>query len=90
MPLDHTPLSRRLVQEGLRPRQATGPDARGRYAYGKWWIIFDPPPIPYRGADWQFWHDDYDGPEDSRHGHAPSLEACLAEIDEREAEDRAA
>jgi hypothetical protein len=44
-------------------------------------IDYDPPPIPVRCCDWQFAHEDYDGPEDNRCGHAPSLEAAKAEID---------
>jgi hypothetical protein len=44
-------------------------------------IDYDPPPIPVRTCDWQFAHEDYDGPEDNRCGHAESLEAAKAEID---------
>jgi hypothetical protein len=57
--------------------------------YRGWHIEFNPPPIPSRNCDWQFWHDDFDGAEDSgdnRCGSAESLEAAKAEIDEREAE----
>lgn len=53
-------------------------------SYRNWWITYDPPPIPVRTCDWQFWHDDYDGAPDagdSRCGHAPSLEAAKAEVD---------
>lgn len=53
-------------------------------AYRGWWISYDPPPIPTRNCDWQFWHDDFDGATDagdSRCGHAESLEAAKAEID---------
>jgi hypothetical protein len=46
-------------------------------------IVNDPPPIPSRDHDWQFAHEDYDGPEDNRCGTAPSLEAAKAEIDEQ-------
>lgn len=52
--------------------------------YRGWTIRYDPPPIPTRNCDWAFVHDDYDGPGDSRCGHAASLEAAKAEIDERE------
>jgi hypothetical protein len=55
--------------------------------YRGWLISFDPPPIPTRNCDWQFWHDDFDGApdaNDSRCGSAGSLEAAKAEIDERE------
>lgn len=56
----------------------------GEEGYRGWHIEYNPPPIPVRTCDWQFWHVDYDGPEDSRCGFAPSLEAAKAEIDERE------
>lgn len=55
----------------------------GRYTYRGWRIDHDPPPIGYRGADWQFVHPDYDL-DDPRHGHAASLEAACAEIDNYE------
>lgn len=45
-------------------------------------IQFDPPPIPIRSMDWHYVHENYDGPEDSRHGHAASYQACKDEIDE--------
>lgn len=44
-------------------------------------IDYAPPPIPARECDWQWVHEDYDGPEDNRCGHAPSLEAAKADID---------
>lgn len=52
--------------------------------YRNFLIHHEPPPIPYRGADWQFRHKDYDGPEDGRCGTAPSLEEAKARIDELE------
>ncbi len=55
-----------------------------RTIYRGWHINYDPPPIPVRCCDWQFWHDDFDGSEDSgdrRCGSAASLEAAKAEID---------
>ena len=45
-------------------------------------ITYDPPPIPYRGADYRWVHDDYTGPGDRRHGCAASVAAAQAEIDE--------
>lgn len=42
---------------------------------------YEPPPIPALECDWQWVHEDYDGPEDNRCGHAPSLEAAKADID---------
>lgn len=54
---------------------------------GKWWIVHAPPPIPKRmGCDWQFRHDDYDGPEDGRSGFGPSWADCVSQIQEMEAE----
>ena len=47
-------------------------------------IAYDPPPIGTRAMDWQFAHEDYDGPEDSRCGAGPSLEDCKAQIDDME------
>ncbi len=55
--------------------------------YRGWQIQFDPPPIPIRSMDWHFVHLNYDGPEDSRCGHAESFQACKDAIDEREDED---
>jgi hypothetical protein len=50
--------------------------------YRGWIISHYPPPIGDRSHDWQFAHEDYDGPEDSRIGTASSLEGAMAEIDE--------
>lgn len=54
--------------------------------HGAYTIDYDPPPIPIRAHDWRFVHDDYDGPGDRRCGTAASVEACIAEIDEIEAD----
>ena len=57
--------------------------------YGNWEISYNPPPIPFRGFDWQFSHKDFDGAEDAcddRHGAASSLEAALDWIDDWEEE----
>lgn len=45
-------------------------------------ITYDPPPIPIRSHDYQFCHDDYNGPEDGRCGSAVSEKAAMIEIDE--------
>lgn len=55
---------------------------RSSYTYRGWNVSFDPPPIPYRGADWQATHPDYDGPEDNRQVMAGSRKAIQIEIDE--------
>lgn len=57
--------------------------------YGPWRIYFDPPPIPTRNCDWQFYHEDFDGAPDSgdrRCGSASSFAAALNECDEMEDE----
>jgi hypothetical protein len=51
---------------------------------GVWHLRMDPKPIPIRSFDWDFWHDDYDGPEDGRHGSKESREACIEAIKEIE------
>jgi hypothetical protein len=56
--------------------------------YGRWMITYDPKPIPYRRNDWDFVHDEYDGPEDRRCGTAASIAQAMAEIDEIEEEAR--
>lgn len=40
------------------------------------------PPIPTRSCDWEFAHVEYDGPEDNRIGHGPTVEDCKRQIDE--------
>lgn len=54
--------------------------------YGPYQIRYNPPPIPSRGHDWEWWHMDYDGPGDRRCGTSPSLEAAKQDIDELEME----
>lgn len=45
-------------------------------------ISYNPKPIPPScGVDYDFCHEDYDGPGDPRCGNAASVEACMAEID---------
>jgi len=51
--------------------------------YRGYTIDHNPPPIPNRRWDWQYHHEDYDGPEDDRCGAVASLEAAKAEIDEQ-------
>lgn len=45
-------------------------------------IYRDPPPIGTRAFDWHWYHPDYDGEGDPRHGSAASFEACCREIDD--------
>ena len=46
-------------------------------------IWYDPKPIPLRQFDWDWCHEDYDGPGDEREGHAATFEAAKAAIDEQ-------
>lgn len=53
--------------------------------YRNFHISYSPPPIPYRSADWHYWHDDFDGApdgNDNRYGSCASEQACRDEIDE--------
>ena len=45
-------------------------------------IVFNPPPIPMRGFDYEFSHVDFDGPDDHRCGVAGSIYEAQAFIDE--------
>lgn len=63
--------------------------------YRGWSIHYDPPPIPWRGADWRATHPDYDasyeGEEDGwvsngKSVAAPTREALIVEIDAWEEE----
>lgn len=70
---DHTAAIGRRLKQGDRT-----------LTYRDYHISYDPPPIPWRGGDWQFAHDGYDGPGDDRCGFAGDLEEVLARIDELE------
>jgi hypothetical protein len=56
----------------------------GTMEYRGYRIYFDPPPIPIRTCDWQYVHNEYDGPEDRRCGSARTEFDCMLEIDEIE------
>ena len=45
-------------------------------------ITHRPKPIPVRSHDYDYYPDDYDGPEDGRGGTAASVEEAKAAIDE--------
>jgi hypothetical protein len=45
-------------------------------------IDYAPKPIPSRAADWDWSHEDYDGPPDRRCGTARSVDEAKADIDE--------
>ena len=63
---------------------------KGDIHYRNYTIRYDPPPIPIRTMDWQFWHYDYGGPEDGRCGSGNSEQDCIAQIDEMEEEEKVA
>ena len=58
--------------------------------YKNYFIQYDPPPIPIRTCDWQFFAKDFDGgpwevggpPMDPRSGETSSLEKAKERIDE--------
>lgn len=54
--------------------------------YGPWIIELSSWLKPVPGFDWDWRHEDYDGPEDSRAGSGASVEDCLAQIRDYEAE----
>ena len=45
-------------------------------------IVCRTKPIPDRRDDWEYWPEDYDGPEDPRGGTCASAQECRARIDE--------
>lgn len=49
--------------------------------YRGYTITHNPKPIPTRGHDYDYVHDEYDGPEDGRCGSEPSVEECKTAID---------
>jgi hypothetical protein len=62
--------------------------------YRGYHIRHDPPPIPIRTCDWQWYHEDYDPtplhsygpPSDDRSGASASLDDAKADIDDQIAE----
>lgn len=49
-----------------------------------WHIEYNPKPVPIRGIDWEYTHDDYDGAPDAddyRYGSAATPELCRADIE---------
>lgn len=75
----HSPPSGANPFDGAEFAPDTGGDYRG------YTITHNPKPIPYRGADWDFCHKDWDL-DDPRIGAAASAAECRAEIDEIEEE----
>lgn len=77
------------------PPEDDGPPEFWEGRTGKWFITYDPPPIPTRSCDWRFVHEDYDGapieiggpPADHRCGHAASWNECVKLIQEIEDDD---
>lgn len=52
------------------------------FVYKEYTISFDPKPIPDRGHDFDWYPNDYDGPEDSRGGTAATVTQAMIAIDE--------
>jgi hypothetical protein len=52
-----------------------------RLKYRGYVLSFERKPIPFRGFDWDFEAEDYDGPGDPRCGSARSIAECEREID---------
>lgn len=50
--------------------------------YRNFIITEDHPPIPTRAHDWNYRHEDYNGPEDQRWGTGSSLQDCKNAIDD--------
>ena len=87
--------------EGLKPvASAVTNVLRGlTVRHGPWTIFYDPPPIPMRDCDYGFYHDDFDGSWEGEEGgyvsnglggRGASVEDCLAQIADMEAERREA
>jgi len=55
---------------------------------GGWSIEYDPKPIPMRNYDWNYCHEDFDGPDDPRCGTARDFASCLIAIRELEEDTR--
>lgn len=52
-----------------------------RHTYKGFYIVYEPKPIPDRRYDYDWTHEDYNGPGDNRAGTAASVSVCMAEID---------
>lgn len=50
--------------------------------YGEYVITYNPKPIPDRTHDYDWVHQDYDGPGDPRAGTAPSIQQAIHAIEE--------
>lgn len=48
-------------------------------------IVRNIKPVPDRRHDWDWCHEDYDGPGDPRCGTGESVSDCIEQINEREA-----
>jgi hypothetical protein len=70
------------TDEGWRAIEVRQIEKEGCGFYREFSLSFDPPPIPVRVCDWHAIHKDYDGPEDGRFFHGPSVSDLLAQIDD--------
>lgn len=51
--------------------------------YRGYCITYERKPIPTSAHDWEFSHEDYDGPEDKRNGTGGSVADCQDQIDDQ-------
>jgi len=70
----------------LGQKRGKSPQGEREMRYRDYVIEWNPKPIPTRKHDWDFVHDDYDGPGDRRCGTAASIVAAKVEIDNLEDE----
>ncbi len=56
--------------------------SKHRQSYNGYSIVFNPKPIPDLSHDFDWYPNDYDGPEDSRGGTAGSVTQAMIAIDE--------
>lgn len=52
------------------------------FVYNEYTICFNPKPIPDRDHDFDWYPNDYDGPEDPRGGTAGTVTQAMIAIDE--------
>lgn len=70
------------LEKTLEQKSKAADDASGEFTHRSYRIRYNPPPIPFRGFDWEWCHIDCSGPEDKRIGRSCSLEAAREAIDD--------
>lgn len=68
----------------IKPRHDFTNHDDGVSHYGPWRIAAADWVRPHPSVDWDWWHEDYDGPGDNRCGSAGSLPDCVQAIHEWE------